>query len=444
MHTEPSKYRYRLSGVTAIVVMVLALAGAAWSALKIYGLSGAREQIKTDYSVANNITFGVFSIDAWSEKISSIVDRKIDGFQVSSQQKKELRAEVEQQLNGLISKTVREFNKPQKTLGGKLKKLAFNILVDEDELREFVPTFAGTIVSKLTGRSSMKRLKYIASTKLDSLQDDTYDNSEPARVTVNRSVYKKYRVSNATQFDQVIHSQLRELKAQGNRYLLIMAAAFVVLLAMWWLVRKQPELFTPAFLLSALFGLVLLLAGIGCTVIEVDARIYSLKFTLLEEQIAFNNQVLFFQSKSIFAIVRDLFTDPKPDAVLVGVLLFLFVILLPLVRLAGKGLYVCYRDCKPEHKLSRFLAFDLAKWDMADVMIVGVAMTYIGLNGILKSQLSNIDIRDELLVVTTSNATSLQTGYFLYVAFVIFTAILSAICRRIKLSLAPVHPEPDR
>ncbi|WP_276090994.1 paraquat-inducible protein A [Pedobacter sp. JY14-1] len=437
MHTEPSKYHYRLSGVIAIAVMVLALAGGAWSALKIYKLSGAREQIKTDYSVANNITFGVFSIDAWSEMIGGIVERKIDGFQVSSQQKKELRAEVEEQLNGLISKTVREFNKPQKTLGGKLKKLAFNILVDEDELREFVPTFASTIVSKLTGRSSMKRLKYIASTKLDSLQDDTYDNSEPARVTVNRSIYKKYQVSNAAQFDHVINSQLRQLIALGDRYLLFMAAAFVTLLAMWWPVRKQPQLFTPAFILSALFGLVLLLAGIGCTVIEVDARIDSLKFTLLEEQLAFNNQVLFFQSKSIFAIVRDLFTDPKPDAVLVGILLLLFVILLPLVRLVGKGLYVCYRDCKPEHKLSRFLAFDLAKWDMADVMVVGVGMTYIGLNGILKSQLSNIDIRDELLVVTTSNATSLQTGYFLYIAFVIFTAILSAICRRIKSSVVP-------
>jgi hypothetical protein len=33
-----------------------------------------------------------------------------------------LQAQVEQQLHSLIAKTVAEINRPQKTLGGKLKK----------------------------------------------------------------------------------------------------------------------------------------------------------------------------------------------------------------------------------------------------------------------------------------------------------------------------------
>ena len=58
-------------------------------------------------------------------------------------------------------------------------------------------------------------------------------------------------------------------------------------------------------------------------------------------------------------------------------------------------------------------------------------MTYIGLNGILQSQLSNLNISTGLLTSTTSNATSLQPGYFIFLGYVVFAAILSYVLKRI-------------
>jgi uncharacterized paraquat-inducible protein A len=108
-------------------------------------------------------------------------------------------------------------------------------------------------------------------------------------------------------------------------------------------------------------------------------------------------------------------------------------VILPVLRMIGKGIIIWGKDRYADHKLVRFLAFDLSKWDMADVMVVGIAMTYIGLNEIIKSQLSDLNIQEELLSTVTQNNTSLQPGYYIFLAYVIYTSILSVILKRIKL-----------
>ena len=427
-----------LPNVLLIVGLSILLCGEGYFGYQVSTLSKQRERIKEDYSVANNITFGVFSVDQWREKISKVIDGKVNNFDLSAEQRKALQTKVEGQLNGLVTKTISEFNKPQKGLGGKLKKLAFNAFVDEDEIREQVPSFARTIVTKINSPASKKRLKGIATSKMDQLEKETYDNTQLASATVTSHIYSKYRVNSSAAFDKVVNVQLAVISKLTNKYTYAMIGCVIVALAFWLLMRKQVRLHTPLFILSLLFALVLLLVGVTATIIEVDARIQSLNFTLLGEKLAFNNQVLFFQSKSIVGIIKALLAQPKPDSVFVGILILLFVIILPILRMIGKGIHIWGRDKFAENKVVRYLAFDLGKWDMADVMVVGVAMTYIGLNGILKSQLSNLNIQEELLSTVTQNDTSLQPGYYIFVAYVVYAAILSLILKRIT----PTDPKP--
>ncbi|RZK75477.1 MAG: 2-methylisocitrate lyase [Pedobacter sp.] len=421
-----------LSSILLIVGLCALLGGEAYFGYRVYQLSGERQRIKEDYSVSNNITFGVFSIDQWREKIASVVDSKVNGFSMTKEQKKEMTAKVEAQLTQLVNSTVKEINKPQKSIGGKLKKLAFNAFVDVDDIQEQVPSFASTIVNKINSPSSMKRLKSIATSKMDQLERQTFDNTKPASATVNEHIYKEYQVSNSAQFDKVINSRLSATRSLMHQNAYLMGGCVIVALGLWFLMRNETNLYTPLFILSLLFAFVLLLVGVTATIIEVDARIESLNFQLLGERLSFNNQVLFFQSQSILSIVTVLLSQPKPDSVLVGTLILLFVMILPVLRLIGKGIHVCGKEKLAGSKFVKFLAFDLGKWDMADVMIVGIAMTYIGLNGILKSQLSNLNIQEELLSTVTKNDTSLQPGYFVFVGYVVYASLLSLIIKRIK------------
>lgn len=427
-----------LPNIILLVGLSLLLCGEAWFGYRISTLSSRQEEIKSDYSVANNITFGILSVDQWREKMAAVVEGKVNEFNMTTLQKKELQKKVEKQLNNLLGKAVNEFNKPQKSIGGKLKKLAFNAMVDQEEIQAEVPAFAATIVARINKPASKKRLKNIISSKVDQLEKQTFDNTEPASVTVNRHIYKKYGVSTTHAFEKTVNSQLANIQTLTHKYTYAMIGCVLLALCLWFFLRKHVRLHTTLYILSLLFAFVLLLVGVTATIIEVDARIQSLNLTLLSEKLAFTNQVLFFQSKSITGIVRSLIGQPKPDAVLVGILILLFVIILPVLRMIGKGILIWGRDKYAENKLIRFLALDLGKWDMADVMVVGIAMTYIGLNGILQSQLSGLNIQEELLSTVTQNNTSLQPGYYIFVAYVVYATVLSMILKRINPLEKPV------
>lgn len=421
-----------LPNVLLLVGLSVLLCGEAWFGYRITALSDQQEEIKADYSASNNITFGILSVDQWREKMADVVEGKVNEFNMTSLQKKELQKKVEKQLNHLVDKAVGEVNKPQKGIGGKLKKLAFNALVDAEEIQAEVPAFAATIVSRINKPASKKRLKNIITSKVNQLEKETFDNTEPASVTVKKHVYKKYHVSTPEAFEKTINSKLGNIQISMYQYTYAMIGCVLLALCLWFLLRKQVRLHTTLYILSLLFAFVLLLVGVTATIIEVDARIQSLNFTLLSEKLAFTNQVLFFQSKSITGVVKSLVEQPKPDAVLVGILILLFVIILPVLRMIGKGILIWGRDKYAENKLIRFLALDLGKWDMADVMVVGIGMTYIGLNGILQSQLSDLNIQEELLSTVTQNNTSLQPGYYIFVTYVVYASVLSMILKRIN------------
>jgi len=423
--------KFWLSNIILIFGLSVLLCGEGYFGYRLHALSAQQEQIKEDYSMSNNITFGLFSVDQWRDKITAIVNGQVSDFSLTPAQKKALQLQVEQALHALVSKAVAQINKPQKTLGGKLKKLAFNSVVNADEIQAQVPSFARTIINKVNSPASQSRLKNIATSKINQLGKETYDSTSVANAEVTKYVYTKYHVSDPVEFNKRINSQLATIRTVTYNYAYAMVGCVVFALGLWWLMRREVHLQTTLFVMSLLFALILLVVGITATIIEVDARIQTVNFMLLGDKLTFDNQVLFFQSKSILGIVQVLLKQAKPDAVVVGSLILLFIIILPVVRLVAKGIHIMSPKRVAENSVVKYLAFESAKWDMADVMVVGILMTYIGLNGILKSQLSNLNIHNSLLTTTTVNNTSLQPGYFIFAGYVVFALILSYILKRI-------------
>ena len=419
-----------LSNVILILGLSILLCGEAYFGYRLHRDSIEQEQIKEDYSTSNNITFGLFSVDQWRDRMVEVVNHQVHDFTMTPEQKKGLQKEVEEQLHGLINKAVAEINKPQKTLGGKLKKIAFNSFVDTDDIQAQVPSFAKTIIDKVNTPASHKRLKSIATTKIDQLADQTYDSTAVTNSAVTKYQYKKYHVSNTTEFNKEIDSRLAAIRTVTYNYAYAMLGCVSAALCLWWLMRKQVQVQTTLFVMSLLFAFILLVVGVTASIIEVDARIQTLNFMLLGEKVTFENQVLFFQSKSILDIIETLVKQPKPDAIVVGILMLIFIIILPVVRIIAKGIHLLSHKKLAENKVVKYLTFESGKWDMADVMVVGILMTYIGLNGILKSQLSNLNIHSSLLTTTTVNNTSLQPGYFIFVVYVVFETLLSYILKR--------------
>jgi len=424
--------KYTFINIILLLGLTALLGGAAFSGSRLAALSAERESIKEDYSLANSVTFGLFSVDQWRDRVSDVINHQINGFHITKAQRKALQVAIEKEMHSLVSKTVAEINQPQKSIGGKLKKLAFNALVDADELHAQVRPFAKTIVAKISSPESEKKLKTIAGSKINQLTAQIYDSTRVANYTVTQYVYKKYHVNNPISFNQQINERLAVIEHAKFQLIWVMLGCVVAALLLWLSLRKQVQLQTPLFIFALLFAFVLLATGSLVPVIEVDARISSLDLALMDGTVQFRNQVLFYQSKSILGIVHTLISQSKPDAIAVGSLIMLFVIILPLLRLIAKGIYVLSKRKIARSPVVKYLTFELGKWDMADVMIVGILMTYIGLNGILKSQLSNLNIHTESLNVITSNGTSLQPGYFIFAGYVVFSWLLSYVLKKVS------------
>jgi hypothetical protein len=431
-HNPPAR-KFGILNIVLILGLSVLLFGEAWYGYHLQALSQQREQTKLDYTTVNSITFGLFSIDTWSSKIGTVVNRLVSDFNIAPEQKKALQVQVEQQLNSLINKTLADVNKPQKSLIGKIKKLAVNKFVDEDQIYAQVPSFARTIVDKVCSPASTKRIKNIVTSKINELAAQTYDSTEAISTMLATYMYHKYNVADSGQFNQEISSRLASISVVSYNYLYAMLGCVLAALLLWLLMWNMTYLHRTLFFMSLLFALVLLAVGITSSVIEVDAQLQSFNIAIMGQNLSFNNQDLFFQSKSIVEIIQTLVKQPKPDAVMVGVLMLLFIIILPIVRITAKGIHILGNKAVAENKAVLYLAFDSAKWDMADVMVVGTLMTYIGLNGILKSELTEIEFHNSYLNSTPANFTSLQPGYFIFVGYVIFTFILAFILNRIRV-----------
>jgi len=427
---QPAK-KATLANILLMLGLAVVLAVECYCGYQLHRLSAEQERIKEDYAMFNNITFGVFSIDLWREKIAGIITQKIDGFEITEEQKNEMRQQVEKQLHGMVDQVVHEFNKPQKGIGGKLKKFAFKQFVDPKELHQQVPSFARTIMTRLTSPKATKKLKGIATSKFEELAEQTYDSTSTAYAKTKAHMFRKYAVKDAPAFNKQLESRLTNIRKVTYNYAYAMLGCVGFALLSWLVLRKKTYLHTTFFIMSLLFAFALLVVGVTVSIVEVDARLSSLDIFLMGEKLTFNNQVLFFQSKSIFGIAEVLISQPKPDSITVGILIILFVIVLPILRMAARGIHLL---CKPpigENGMTRYFAFESGKWDMADVMVVGIAMTYIGLNGILKSQLSDLNIKNEFLATATVNYTSLQPGFIIFVGYVIFAFNLSYFLKKI-------------
>lgn len=435
--TNTSTNSSRVAYIVLIIVLSFLLGGEAYFGYHVHDLSRQQEQLKEDYSTFNNITFGMFSVDEWRDKISAVIDPKVENISITPQQKKALLLKVEAQLHAMVNKTLAQFDKPQKSLLGKIKKFAVHKIVKADELHAQVPSFAQTIVAKVTSQKSQRTLKRIVVSKVDQLEAQTYDSTQSAIIAVTDTMFHKYNVAVAEEFNKIINNRVISIRTLTFQYAYAMLACVLAALGLFLLLRKQINLHAPLFIVLVLIAFILLTVGLTASIIEVDARIKSLEFVLLGQRVAFENQVLFFQSKSIFEIIQVLVNQSKPDAILVGILIFVFVIIFPAVKLIAGGLHILSSRKVANSKVVRYFTFHGSKWDMADVMVVGILMTYIGLNGILKSQLTNLNLKTSMLSSTTVNFTSLQPGYYIFVGYVIYEMVLFMILKRLSKSLNP-------
>lgn len=434
MHEIPdSQKRKIIPKYLLIFILSILLCAEGYFGYQLYQLSNQQEEIKQDYSNVNHISSGLFSVEQWRDKVSAIISHQIRDFTLTPKQKNDLQKEVEKIVLALINKAEGLINEPKKTIDGKIKKFLVKTFVNTDDIKDRAPSLAKEIVKKIYNPANKQQLSKMAMKKFDALERAEYlDSTAAVTKAATDKVYKKYNSSTAEELNHKLSSSLSYIRTATYNYSFAMLGCILVVLALWWIYRQRADLHGTLFIMSLMFAFILLFIGLTASMIEVDARIKALDFVLLGEHVIFENQVLFFQSKSILEVVKILISQSSAQSILVGILILIFSILFPIMKLSATGIHLLSKKEIARNKVIRYFAFQSGKWSMADVIVIAILMVYIGLNGLLDNQLNSLNIKGDDLNVITTNNTALQPGFIIFISFVLYGLILSTILKFIS------------
>ena len=423
-----------MRGGAPLAVVLAGLGGLlvadAYSASQVYRLSQTRATIRGRYADVNGIDHGVLSVDAWMGHLRHIVVHQVEHFSLTDEERRNLHTQLERGLNGLLDRL--EQMHPD-TLKGKLGKAAVGVLVP----RRAVPGLVDDILAQASRPDTRHAIEHLAVEKLDEYAAQTRD------IATSRNelavYYRLYHVDNRADFNRVTTARAEALRRQVRVHCGVLIASLVLVVALWAFVGHRRELRAvqrPVFAVSVVVALITLVAGLSSPMIEIDARIRRIDFLLLGEHLRFDNQVLYYQSKSILQVVRTLLATHAPDSIFVGVLILLFSVLLPTAKLIATELVLLGGPRLQKSAFLRVVAFKTGKWSMADVLVVAIFMAYVGFRAVLDSQLQGLNLSTPSLSTITTNQTSLQPAFMLFTSFVLFGLVLAELIKRHAASAA--------
>ena len=412
-----------------IPILVLLIAVNVWCGINIHTLSRQRASIKNDYSIVNSLHYGLLSVNVWRDSIKKIVADRIQDFTLTDQQDAVLRSEISNVMNALITQADSIIQQHQHTVRGKMTKIAVNAFVDWSALRKKVPEFTQSIIDEMKKPANKDALRNLAQQKLNDFAAVTQDSLwNQSRLD---SLLAKYQAATIDDLNNKTVARINSLQKTTYRFTYVILATIAFFLLLWLVVFRVKKLRKPLFILSVALAFLVLLIALTSPMIEIDARIKKLDFLLLGEHLQFHDQVIFFQSKSILDVVRILLKTKKIDSFFVGLLILAFSVLFPLTKLISTEIYLLGTEKLKKSKVINFFAFKSGKWSMADVTVVAIFMAYVGFKGILDNQLKLLDFQTENLTSIATNLTSLQPGFILFLAFVLYSLVLSEILKRI-------------
>ncbi len=424
--SSPQSSRMRLAA--ALSLGALLLAGMLLSAQMISDLRRI-QTLGTDLAELQDVRYGLLNAEVWVDRLAELLAHKIDTFELTDENRPALKRNIEIALDRIlveVEQYLRRRNASGDTfwerLSGAFRQGVQDFLVDFTELRAQVPAYADGILEEFNRPEARAQLKAQLLAALESAAAATFTATDFAAFN---AVLARHGCADASACEPMLRAQADALEDRARSFALGVLLGVAAMYFIAW--RERPNLEPEVMAMLTAASLVLLAGGVWTPMIDVAASISELRFEILGEPIVFTNQVLYFQTKSILDVVKVLVDTGAWDMVLVAVLIALFSLVFPTLKvLAGFVYYLDWRGLRA-NQLVNFFALRSGKWSMADVLVVAMLMAYVGFGGLVESQLAAMAGTGRGLEVITTRGTELRLGFYLFLAFVLASLILSAL-----------------
>lgn len=399
-----------------------------------------KNELQYDFAEIQKINYGLFNLQLWKEKALDIFSKRISEFKISPKAYDGLDKQIdvfirqmfdEYLLSGkLVDEIAANFAE-----NSKIPKLFIASITDQAkdamknlDLSKQIPTITKQISKEV--RKSEPQLRKIMQDELMGLVMVDEEENIVERRTV---IYEKYGQDSQETTLASLNESMTNIDTENKKLLKYVLGSLGLALLLVSVLFTFVG-FKEIVLVFTAVSVVLLCLGVTLPTIDLDARLNDFSISLVGEKIEFDEQVLYFESKSILGVTKTLWDGAGIDLKIVAMLIFLFSIAFPFLKLILSTLYLFW-DKAVHSKIVQNILFYLGKWSMADVFVIALFMAYIGFYGLVTSQLGSIGKNQTGYAVETLNYTKLGPGALFFTSYVILSIITSIIINKHHLKL---------
>lgn len=424
-----------------LLIVGLLIAASVKFGMDLYTENRTKNIYQYDYAEINKVNYGLFNIQLWKEKALDIVEGRINSFKLSD--------EAYDQISGQIELYLYKMYDDYFTSGKLIDEIYASLEESGTVNKIFMKMMRGTVEDQLQNLDLKSKIPQLAA----QLNKEIKKNEPEIRKVLQKEllnmvmadeqadfidrrerIYQRYDFENAAETNEYLQKEILGIDANLSillKYIIGLLGGALLLL----IVTMKLLSFKDLMLGFTVISIVLLVLGITLPMIDIDARLNSFGIQIMGQEISFDEQVLYFQSKSIVEVTKTLWTGGTWDLKLVGALILLFSIVFPFFKLILSILYLYYEKAKAS-KAVKNIIFYLSKWSMADVFTVALFMAYIGFYGLVTSQLADISRNDTGFAVETLNYSKLSPGAFFFTAYCLLSVTTSLLINRNELKAA--------
>jgi len=379
--------------------------------------------LKADEMELSSINYGLFNPDRWKDDLTGIISDKIINYKIQGSNRALLKKQLEKILHEVLAGLHQTMERNDHGVKGAVRKAVVKAMIPEDAIRADIPHYADRILNEMDQPENRDKLKSFILAQLDSLSAQT---SGTIDMHLYNEIMQRRGFNDPRAGIKQLHTARDVQKGKLTRlgWMICAAVVLMVLLLIMGPTAKRAEL---AILVAT--AILLLVTALAMPMLDIEARITEFSLTVLGEPITFRDQVLFYQSRSILQVIWELLQEHDIGLVLVAVLVFCFSVAFPFIKLV-LSFIASLRSRLPTSRLSGFFVLKSAKWSMADVLVVAMFMAYLGFNGVVSGELS--DLRDYMqgVHIMTTNNTELEFGFYLFTGYVVLGMMMSVLLKR--------------
>ncbi len=388
----------------------------------------------------NKVNYGLFNMNIWKEKALNIFTSKIKEFKISPQVYIDLDAELQQYLHTLYRDYIEN---------GKLVNMFIDDAIKQKKLNkifaELIRNNAKSMVKEMGLESKIPMLSRAISLELkknepklrrylqEGLKNIVLEEVGGKIADPREIIYKSFGQTSLLATNDYLKGKIISLEQEISSIVKVVYGLllFTALLSLLFY-RVIGGVWAITFL--TLSSIVLLVLGVTMPMIDIDARLNAFSLQIAGSDISFDQQYLYYQSKSILEVTKTLINSRGFDMKIVGVLILLFSIVIPFVKLVLSTLFLFSSKLR-DSVLAKGIIYHLGKWSMADVFVVAMFMAYIGFYGVVGNQLDEMSRNESGFAIETLNYSALAPGALFFTTYCILSVITGILIKNWKEKL---------